>query len=230
METDFRLIGDDATIEKVTFGEEKTGNGTLTLDEHAGGTSGSHAGKGFWLITGKAPTGSIWGTLVVGDLFPADGDEVPIALDKAKFLTCTPFLDASGWSCNFSKGEIETTLLRDKTKKYRSGKADADGSLKGIFTIGVTDQAGQLLNQFMKIISKSALGVVTVSEITGGALFIRGVVRNTTVAGETLEFMFAQINLFGIKLGAEIGNKQEYESKFRLTGSDPVFYTVENAA
>lgn len=223
-----RLIGDDASIERVTFGVEKIGDGIKTFDVHVGGAGSP--GKGFWLITAKAAAGSIFGALVVGDLFPADGDEIMVADDKAKLLTCTPFLDASGWSCQLTAQEVETTLLQDRVKKYRKGKSDADGSLKGVFTLGVTSEAGGLLTRFMRIVKKDAAGVITVSSIDSSPIFIRGVVRNTATAGETFAFMFAQIELFGIKLGADIGSKQEYESKFRLTGSDPVFYNQELVA
>lgn len=217
------LIGDDATIESIEFGEEKLGDGLKTLDELAGGTIASGKGKGEWLITAKAAAGSIFGELAVGDVFPADGDEVPLADDKCKLVTGTEFMDSSGWEANFTAKEVEITLLRHRIMKYRKGKADAEGTLKGIFTVGVTGEAGGLLNQFLKIVKKDSTGV-TVSQVSSRPIFIRGVIRNTTVTGETFAFIFAQIELFGIKLGAESGNKQEYSSKFRFTGNDPVYY------
>lgn len=224
MDDGLRLIGDDATLETVAFGTEKEGDADKTFDELAGGEIASGAGEGFWLITAKAATASIFGALVVGDLFPAEGDEVPIVGDKAKFLTCTAFADCSGWSGNFSAKEVQTSVLSDKAEKYRKGKADFDGEMKGVFTLGQTDASGGLLNQFLRIVHKSSTGTITVSEINSAPVFIRGVVRNAQLSGETFAFMFAQIELFGIKLGADMGNKQEYSSKFRLTGVDPCFY------
>ena len=211
------LIGDDATIEKVEFGTEQVGDGIKTLDVLSGGS-----GKGEWLITAKAATGSIFGSLKVGDLFPADGTEIPETGDKAKLVTATPFLDATSWTASFSAKEVETTRLVNTVQTYRKGKADAEGQIKGIFTLGVTGEAGGLLNQFVKIVKKEA-ATVTVSEISSAPIYIRGVIRNTDKTGETLAFLFAQIELYGVNLGAESGNKQEYTSKFRFV-ADPVYY------
>jgi hypothetical protein len=213
------LIGDDATIEKVEFGTEQIGDGTKTFDDLAGGTG---KGKGEWLITAKASTGSIFGSLKVGDLFPADGTEIPAVGDKAKLVTATPFLDATSWSASFSAKEVETTRLINTVNTYRKGKADAEGQVKGIFTLGVTGETGGLLNQFVKVIKKSGT-TVTVSEISSAPIYIRGVIRNTNKSGEVLAFLFAQIELYGVNLGAESGNKQEFTSKFRFV-SDPVYY------
>jgi len=213
------LIGDDATIEKVQFGTEQAGDGTKTLDTLAGGTG---KGKGEWLITAKASTGSVFGSLKVGELFPADGTEIPANGDKAKLITATPFLDATSWSASFSAKEVETTRLINTVNTYRKGKADAEGQVKGIFTLGVTGEAGGLLNQFVKIVKKDG-STVTVSEISSAPIYIRGVIRNTNKSGEVLAFLFAQIELYGVNLGAESGNKQEYTSKFRFV-SDPVYY------
>lgn len=220
------LIGDDATIEKIVFGTEQSGDGIKTLDELAGGSAGDGSGKGFCQITAKAETGSVFGQLKAGDLFPADGDEVPASGDKVKFITVNPFLDVSSWEASFSAQEVETTLLINKTKTYRKGKADGEGSIKGIFTLGVTGEAGGLLNQFVKIVKKAADGSITVSEISSDPIYIRGVVRDTDKAGETYAFMFARIELYGIKLGGESGSKQEYSSKFRFM-ADPVYYEQE---
>jgi len=217
------LIGDDATIEAVDFGTEQVGDGVKTLDELAGGTAASGKGKGEWRITAKAASASLFGELEIGDLFPADGDEVPKVGDKCALIIGTEFMDSSGWEANFTAKEVETTLLRHKIMKYRKGKADAEGTLKGIFTLGVTGEAGGLLNQFLKIVKKDAAGV-TVAKVSSRPIYIRGVIRDTNIAGETYAFIFAQIELFGIKLGAESGNKQEYSSKFRFTGNDPVYY------
>jgi hypothetical protein len=221
------LIGDDATIERLDFGLEKIGDAVKTFDLLAG--AGAGAGKGLWLITAKAAAGSIFGGLLVGDVFPADGDEVPAVGDKAKLAVATPFLDASEWACNFTAKEVDVTLLRHRVMKYRKGKADADGTLKGVFTLGVTGEAGGLLNQFLKIVHKSGLGVITVSEVNAHPIYIRGVVRDTAITGETYAYLFGQIELFGVSLGAASGSKQEYSSKFRFTGADPIYYEEEIA-
>ena len=218
------LIGDDATIEALEFGAEVIGDAVKTLDVLAGGLAASGAGKGDWIVSAKAAAASIFGALDVGDLFPADGDEVPAVGDTCKLATGTEFLDASSWKASFSASEVDVTLLRHKVKKYRKGKADAEGTLKGAFTLGVTGEAGGLVNQFLKVIKKSAAGAITVASVNSRPLYIRGVIRDSAYAGETYAFMFAQIELFGVNLGADSGAKQEYSSKFRFTGNDPVYY------
>jgi len=223
------LIGDDATIEEVTLGTEKVGDATKTLDELAGGTVGSKKGKGGWFITAKAAAGSVFGDLLVGDYFPADGDEVMATGDKAKQITAKELLDASGWSANFTAQEVEITLLKHRVKKYRKGKADADGTLEGVFTLGVTGEAAGLVNQFLKVVQKSSTGTITVSTINSHPIYIRGVIRNTAISGETYAFLFGQIELFGVSLGAKAGSNQSYSSKFRFTGNDPVYYEEDIA-
>jgi len=221
------LIGDDATIEGVVFGTEKIGDGVKSLDELAGGAAASGKGKGEWRVTAKAAAGSVFGELAIGDLFLADGDEVPVAGDKAKQLTCTPFLDASGFDIGFEAKEVEITLQKHRILKYRKGKSDATGNIKGIYTLGVTGESGGLTNQFLRIVKKAADGSVTVSAVNSHPIYIRGVIRDTKVSGTTFAFVFGQIELFGLKMGSDPGSKQEYSSKFRFTGDDPVYYERE---
>jgi hypothetical protein len=223
------LIGDDATIEEVSFGTEQIGDALKTLDELAGGAAASGKGSGGWIITAKKAVGSIFGALAVGDYFPATGTEIPTVGDKAKQVIAIPLLDSSGWSVSFSAKEVDVTLLRHKVMKYRKGKSDADGSLEGVFTLGVTGEAGGLLNQFLKVVHKDKLGAITISEANSHPLFIRGVIRDTNVSGETYAFLFAQIELFGVGLGGKSGSNQSYTSKFRFTGDDPVYYEEEIA-
>jgi hypothetical protein len=224
------LIGDDATIEEITLGTERLGDGTKTFDELAGGTPASGAGKGGWIITAKAATGSIFGALSVGDYFPADGDEIPAVGDRAKFVTATPLLDASGFSMSFSAQEVDITLLRHRVKKYRKGKADGEGTLEGVFTLPETGKANGLINQFLKTVHKSAAGVISVSEVNAHPIYIRGVIRDTSTPGEIYAFVFAQIELFGVSLGGKSGSSQAYSSKFRFVGADPVYYEQEIAS
>lgn len=223
MSEDMTLIGDDATIEAMEFGIEKTGDATKTFDELAGGTVGSKKGYGEWIITAKAATASIFEDLEIGDAYPADGDEVPAMGDKAKQAIGTPFLDASDWGADFTATEVPITLLKHKIKKYRKGKADAEGKLAGIFTLGVTGEAGGLANQFMKVVKKDATGI-TVSQVNSRPLFIKGVLRDTETPDETYAFIFAQIELFNIHMGGKSGEAQAYDCKFRFTGNDPVYY------
>jgi len=222
------LIGDDGDIEAVEFGVEKTGDGTKTLDELAGGASASGKGKGLWLITAKAATGSIFADFALGDVYPADGDEVPAVGDKAQPATETPFLDVSSWKVGFTAKEVDITLLRHRVMKYRKGKADSEGTIEGLNTLGVTGEPGALLNQFVKVVQKSATGIV-VSDVNSHPIYIKGLIRQTDKAATTMAYIFGQIELFGIDLGAKGGEGQAYSSKFRWTGNDPVYYEEDIA-
>lgn len=222
------LGGDDGTLELLEFGVEAVGDATKTLDVLAGGTAGSGKGKGFWLITAKAPTGSLFADFEVGEQFPADGDEVPATGDKMKFVTVEVMADHIEWSSNITAKVWDATRGVHKFEKSRLGKMKFSGKIKGIFTAGITDQAGSMLNRYMKIITKKAAdGAITISPRSNAPLYVRLVVRNGQVSGESFEFMLAQIVTDGFNLGAASGAGQTFETNMYLTGADPCFYVLE---
>lgn len=228
MKNELELIGDDCALYTGKAGAEQEGDGTKTLDVLAGGTAGSGKGKGIWIITAIAASNSIWPEgMKVGEAYPALGTEVLADGDKAKQLTLTEVADASGWSFTITRDKIETSRLKHTFKKYRYGKKDGSGSIKSIFTQGVTDQADGLVGNTMKLFTRDASGTVTVHIPEDKSLYFVGYVRKTEVAGEVEDFMFAEIRLSNITLGGDTGSAQSYDSEFSLTGIDPVFYSVE---
>jgi hypothetical protein len=222
------LIGDDCSLEACEFGEEKSGDAAKSFDELAGGAAASGKGKGLWLITAKASAASLFDDFEIGDVFPADGDEVPATGDKAKLAVETQMADASGWGITMTASEVETTKLKHKIKKYRKGKADAEGSISSIFTLGVTGESGALTNQFMKVVKKTASGI-TVSQVNSHPIWLKGIIRDTNVTGNVFAFVFGQIELFNIGFAGKSGESQAYDAKFRFTGNDPVYYEIELA-
>ena len=63
------LIGTDGAIYIVDGDTELIGDGTETLDELVGGTSGDGGGAGFYEVTSKASSGSELDELSVGQYF-----------------------------------------------------------------------------------------------------------------------------------------------------------------
>lgn len=230
MAEEFSLIGDDCKLFTGAPGTEKSGDGSKTFNELAGGAAASGAGKGYWLITAIAASSSIFPAgAKVGMVFPAAGSEVPATGDKAMMLTLQHIADASGWSMAVSRAEVEVTKLHDEYRHYRFGKRDAQITINSILTLGVTDKAGGMVEKTMTTFRKAAAGTTTITEIDNKPIYFLGFVRQTAVAGETQAFVFAKVALSGMTLGAQIGSAQSYDTAARLQ-NDPVFYTEEIAA
>ncbi len=227
MKEELELIGDDCALYFGAPGTELVGDGTKTLDELAGGAAASGKGKGIAVITAKVDSGSIWPLgLDEGEAYPALGTEVLAAGDKCKLLSLTQVADASGWNFSITRDKIEVTRLCHSFKKYRYGKKDGSGTIKSIFTMGVTDQSDGLVGNTMKIFERKG-NSVTVHVPEDKSLYFIGYVRKSSVTSEMEDFMFAEIRLSNMTLGGDSGNAQSYDSEFSLTGLDPVFYSVE---
>ena len=227
MSNELELIGDDCALYTGTAGSELVGDASKTLDVLAGGDAGSGAGKGIAIITAKASSGSIWPSgMNVGEAGPVVGTETLATGDKCKLLNLTEVADAAGWNFSITRDKIDVSRLKHTFKKYRYGKKDGNGTIKSIFTLGVTDQSSGLVGQTMKLFTKKG-NTVTVNVPDDKSLYFLGYVRKSSVQGEVEDFMFAEIRLSNITLGGDTGSAQSYDSEFSLTGMDPVFYSVE---
>ena len=223
------LIGDDSQIFTGKLaGTELAGDGTRSTDELAGGSVGSKKGAGIYIVTAKAVAASYFpAKLLPGEAFPSDGSDVLKAGDKAKKLDLRQIADATGWSLAVSRGEIDVTRLGMRYKKYRLGKYDANGTLNSIFTLGITDAADGLISKTMKTFRKASNGTITIEDIDDSPLYFCGYVRKTDVPGETEDFVFGQIYLYNMTFGGQGDSAQSYDSAFRLTGIDPIFYSID---
>jgi len=227
------LIGDDSMIftgdlEKIEY----AGDGDKTITELSGQQIDSDVKRIMCVITAIAKNeGSIFPEgLIAGDLFPALGNEVPEIGDKFRVLGLSHVADASSWGLSITQGEIEVTRLNDKFRKYRLGKKDAQLSLSSIFTIGESDQPGGIINRNMKLVIQKADGSYTVSDEANRALYMLGFVNKAALPEESDDFVFCQIYLYNAKLGGQSGSAQSYDASGRLTGMDPVFYSLEAQA
>ena len=223
-----RLIGDDAQIYSGELSAEAiAGDGTKSLDELAGGAAGDKSGAGFYLIEAKAADSFFPEKMRVGEMYPAIGTEVLNEGDEVKKLELYQLADCGGWSLDISQDKVDTTVLADEWKKARPGKKDASGTCKQLFIQGITDEADGMIDRTIKTFRRDKDGNVSVSDALNKSMYMIGYINKAQSGGERDSFVFAQIYMYGMKLGADSGSAQSYDSNFSLTGLDPVFYSLD---
>jgi hypothetical protein len=227
------LVGDDSMIFTGDLSAaEFEGDGTATINELVAAEPGRDmVDEKMCVITAIAESGSIFPEgLHVGELFPATGTEIPADGDKFRFLNLAHVADASSWSLAITQGEIDVTKLNDRFRKYRLGKKDAQLTLNSIFTVGVSDNPGAVINRNMKLFKRKANGDVDITDEANRALYMLGYTNKRALPEETEDFVFCQIYLYNVTLGGQSGNAQSYDASGRLTGGDPVFYSLDGQA
>jgi len=225
---EYELIGDDCQVVTAEVSAiELVGDGAKTLEELGGGSAGGTTQKGFYLVTAKAAASFFPSGLDVGEVYPFDASEVLEVGDKVKKLTLVVQADASGWKGSVSRSEVDTTLLKHKWKKYRFGKSDMSLTINSITTLGVSDEAVGTLGRTIKLFRKEADGTVTISEPDDAPVYFFGYIRETDLPGETAAFLFAQVTFSGSGFGGSLGSAQSQDLSCRLTGQDPVFYSID---
>jgi hypothetical protein len=225
------LVGDDSMIFTGDLGNtEYAGDGAETIAALVASVSGADiTGNIMCVITAKAADSIFPDGLKVGELYPALGTEVPETGDKFRVLILAHVADAASWSLSITQAEIDVTRLNDRFRKYRLGKKDAQLTLSSIFTTGESDVAGGVINRNMKLF-KRAGPQVAVEDEANRALYMLGYTNKAALPEETEDFIFCQIYLYNVTLGGQSGNAQSYDASGRLTGIDPVFYSLEPAA
>ena len=219
------LVGDDGLIMTGKKGKKYAGDGTKTLAQLAGDGSD---GSGMYLISAIAGTNSVIPKgMRVGELYPALGTEALAKGDELIKLDLTHVADATGWQFQITQSEIDVTRLKDNFKKYRLGKKEANGTVNSIMTLGISDEPGGIVAKTMKLFRRDTNGTVTVTELENEPVYFLGYVRKTDTPGETEAFVFAQVYLYNMNLGGQTGNAQSYDSSMRMTGMDPVFYSLD---
>jgi hypothetical protein len=227
------LVGDDSVIFTGDLGDtEYAGDGTKTIAALVAAVPDAKiTGNIMCIITAVAATGSIFPAgIKVGELFPALGAEVPETGDKFRLLILAHVADASSWSLAITQAEVDVTRLNDRFRKYRLGKKDAQLTLSSIFTTGESDTAGGVINRNMKLFKRTAGGTVIVTDEANRSLYMLGYTNKAALPEETEDFIFCQIYLYNVSLGGQSGSAQSYDSSGRLTGRDPIFYSLESAA
>lgn len=223
-----RLIGDDAQIYTGDLSETVlVGDSTKTLDELVGGAPASKQGAGFFLIEKKGAESFFPAAMRVGEMYPALGTEVLATGDEVRQLNLTQLADCGGWSLDISQDKVDVTVLADEFKKARPGKKDASGTCKQLFIQGITDEDDGMIDRTIKTFRRDKEGNVTISEALNKSMYMVGYINKAKSVGERDSYIFAQIYMYGMKLGADSGSAQSYDSNFSLTGTDPVFYSID---
>jgi hypothetical protein len=192
------------------------GDATKTFDVLAGGTVGSGKGAGYYQITAKAATGSIFAVLNVGDLYYNTGAAIMAAGDKSSPVTITRQVDVSDWKIDITADEIRVDPLNSEYKQYRTGKKDASGQMSGGVILPYTTAVGWIMNKFIRKVKFGANNAVTVADVDSTPIMFVGYLQEDTSSGETEVFVVAKISVSTFNVGAADGNKQAFDSKFRL--------------
>jgi hypothetical protein len=227
MRKSYELIGDDCQVCTAEPGGEFTGDNTATLSALTSSPAGTTPVAGLYLITAIGSPTFFPAGIRVGEIIPLTGSEVLKTGDKVKLLNLTLQADASGWSASVSQNEVEVTRLGDAWKKYRLGKKDFSGTINTVTTLGISDEAEGTLGRTFRLIRKAADGSITISNPDGLPVYFIGYIRQTDIPGETAAFLFAQIVVSGSGVGGALGSAQSHDLSFRLTGQDPVLYSVD---
>jgi hypothetical protein len=212
-----KLTGSDGTIYKGELGAEIAGDGVTALPE------------GEYIVTSVAGTSSfpapaLGGTTIrVGDyLVVKSGDTItPAVDDDVKPVTLSELCDVTSWTLPFTKEEIETTTFCDDIKTYETGKADAQGTLSGITTIGTTTDEGGFLNQFIDVIKQDGDTSYDVFESSADLLLAKLVANKNNNKGDDI-FVFAPVNVYGASIGGDQASAQTFDSNFRFASSAEV--------
>ena len=224
------LVGDDGKFMTGKKGQTYTGDGTSTLNVLVAGADATSGGDGMYIITAMGADTFFPEGMKIGELYPATGKEVLAEGDKIQKIDFTEVADCTGWQLQITQAEIDVTRLKDDFKKYRLGKKDATGTVNSIMTLGVSDEPDGMVGRNMKLFRrevKDGAETVTVSVPSGESLYFLGYLNMTDVPGETQAFVFAEIYLYNMNLGGSTGNAQSYDASMRLTGQDPVFYSLD---
>jgi len=212
-----RLCGADASLAKASFGTAAT-SGTATA-----GT--------FYKILIKTGDTVFPAGYEVGDLWQGDGTKTFSATNSAAPATFTTVADCSSFDFQFSADEIETTVLTDGVKKYRNGKTDLSGTIRGINFVSEMKKAGSLLNRFLRVEvgDKTSIVDATLNLVDGSSYYLKAMLQDDeTTAGESAVFLTGEVELFGYSLGADMGSAQEWESGVRFINADPIVHIISN--
>jgi hypothetical protein len=175
-----------------------------------------------------ASQSSFAASLSINDLIYSDGTLTNGDGNEYKPLTETDQTDIGNFSFEMSKEEIDVTTLTDDVTKYVAGKTDITGSFEGVFTLGTSDQAGWVINNFMRVIEQQdGVTSVTVNEIDDSDLYIKGVLQKDTSAGKSEAFVWAKVTLTGSSAGASMNEAQSISGSFRVApgdGEEPTMY------
>jgi len=136
-----------------SLGAAVTGNGTLTL------------AKGFYILKGRTiatttlpkKVGTTGRDIGAGDMFYSDGTLVASATDSYYPIIIINRTDISSWSLSGKADSGKATTFADvrasNIQRELSGMVTLSGSMTGVNTVLMSDNAGWSLNSFFPIIT-----------------------------------------------------------------------------
>jgi hypothetical protein len=206
-----KFVGDDGLVQKATFGAVVNGDGATPL------------ATGLYLVLAKAavsnfPPNTVGTAIAVGDFLLVDAGVAitPAIGDNVVTVVVEDLCDISSFTIPFTKDEIDVTTLCDTIKKYRSGKADMNGTMNGIFTAGISDEVDGFLRQFIRIAKQDgSTSFDSYSQQDSILLGIFYINKNSNIADRMA--IIAPFTLFGYSLGGEMGSAQSFKSGFRFS-------------
>jgi hypothetical protein len=206
-----KLTGDDAFLQTIVFGAEILGDGATPLPV------GKYLVIKVAAVSGFPAAAESGDTIAAGYVLIVDTGVtiIPETDDNVVTLTTTDKCDVTSWAMDFSKAEIDVTTLCDPIMKYRGGKPDMAGTMNGIFTAGISDDADGDLRQFITVVRQDggdSYDIFTQEASIGLGFFYTNYI--TSIADQM--FIIAPYELFGYSLGAEQGSAQSFASSFRF--------------
>ncbi len=213
-----RLVGADATLYRGSVAANAT-------------TSGSQVAGAFYKVATISGTSVFPTGIEVGDIWLGDAAKSFSVGNSAYLITATEMMDINSFDMAFKADEIEVSVLADDVKKYRKGKTDMTGTIKGINIISEMQKSGSVLNRFLRTATATAANVIsTVNALDNSELIgVFYLQKDATTSTETMTVLVAQCDLFGYNLGASLGDAQSFDSGLRFTGNDPIVYFRPNA-
>lgn len=206
-----KLVGDDALVQKATFGVVFVGDGAVQLPD------------GLYLVVSVAspsgfPPNTTGDAVSAGDFLIVDAGVTitPEVGDNLVTMILSDLCDISNFSKEFSKSEIDVTTQCDEIKVYRQGKADMNGTMNGVFTVGVSDEVSGFLNQFIRINKQDGSTSFDSYEQEDSILLGTFYINSKTEIADRL-VIIAPFILFGYSVGGEEGSPQAFSATFRYT-------------
>lgn len=205
----------DGALTRGTKGTLIVGDGIATLAD------------GFYIAKAVAETSGLPTGVVVGTPFFGDSTITPAVGDDVLPFTFEKLCDVQSATIDLAADELEVTTLCDEVKKYIKGRTDLTGSLTGITKLGITDQDGWVINNFVKkIVQSDDLSTVTISEVDGGTIYLQLEINKKSTDGEPEAFYLMPVTLTSVSQGVPIGSAQTFESAFRVTDDEDVEFVL----
>ena len=183
--------------------------------ESVGGTN-KRVSKGWVQITAKAGT-SAFTNLSVGDLYYDDrADNARLAVtdddDKWKPITETTLNMVKSWQLEFTRNQIDTTVLKDPVSTSVYGRPNVTGTITGLLIAGDSGLT-TAMSRFFETKSISSSGSVTKTDIDTDPISFLGYTLHSDAKKDYMEaYYLPSIDLGSITIGAEVGGLTEFSS------------------